>query len=95
MLKQQQRNLKVLISIGGATWSTDGNFDWLPDATARATFVSSAVQMLEDYGLDGMRVLFLFVALLCADSDLRAAVISTTKPSRLTRRPGFRPSLRR
>ncbi|KAG5635271.1 hypothetical protein H0H81_011874, partial [Sphagnurus paluster] len=54
-LKKQNRHLKVLISIGG--WSYSSNFHPVvvsPDL--RANFVYSAVTMLEDYGLDGIDI---------------------------------------
>lgn len=48
------RNLKVTLSIGGWTYSQDGHFSFVTDATKRATFVSSALQLVEDYGFDGV-----------------------------------------
>ncbi|KAF8317680.1 glycoside hydrolase family 18 and carbohydrate-binding module family 5 protein [Clavulina sp. PMI_390] len=58
LMKQAQRNLKVLLSIGGFTYSQDGHFNFISNPTARATFVSSAIQLLEDNGLDGLDVDF-------------------------------------
>lgn len=54
LLKLKQRNLKVLLSVGGYTYSQDGNFNFLTNAAARATFVTDAVQLIEDYGFDGI-----------------------------------------
>lgn len=54
LLKLKQRNLKVLLSIGGWTYSQAGHFNFVTSPTARATFVASAVQLIEDYGFDGM-----------------------------------------
>lgn len=51
---QCRRNLKVSLSVGGWTYSQDGHFSFVTDATKRATFVSSAVQLIEDYGFDGL-----------------------------------------
>ena len=48
------RNLKVSLSVGGWTYSQDGHFGFVTDATKRATFVSSALQLIEDYGFDGL-----------------------------------------
>jgi chitinase len=48
------RNLKVSLSVGGWTYSQDGHFSFVTDATKRATFVSSALQLIEDYGFDGL-----------------------------------------
>ena len=48
------RNLKVLLSVGGWTYSQDGHFSFVTNPSLRATFVASAVQFLKDYGFDGM-----------------------------------------
>ncbi|KDN36633.1 hypothetical protein RSAG8_10736, partial [Rhizoctonia solani AG-8 WAC10335] len=52
LLKQKNRSLKVLLSIGGWTYSQAGHFNFVTDASARATFSSSAISLLEDNGLD-------------------------------------------
>ncbi|KAF7968853.1 hypothetical protein HWV62_29166 [Athelia sp. TMB] len=49
-IKLKQRNLKVLLSIGGGTASGEGHFNFVTDAALRANFVTSAVH----YGLDGI-----------------------------------------
>ena len=49
-----RRNLKVLLSIGGWTYSQNGHFAFVTDSSKRATFVSNAVQLVEDYGFDGI-----------------------------------------
>lgn len=54
LLKLKQRNLKILLSIGGGTNSQNGDFSFVTDATKRATFVTSAVSMIENYGFDGI-----------------------------------------
>lgn len=64
LLKLANRNLKVLLSIGGYTYSQDGHFAFLTDASARTTFVNSAVQMVQDYGFDGIDIDYEY-----ADSD--------------------------
>ena len=53
-MKLKQRNLKVLLSVGGGTVSQNGGFNFVTDATKRATFVQSAVSFIEDYGFDGI-----------------------------------------
>lgn len=54
LLKLKQRNLKVLLSVGGWTYSQAGHFNFLTSASSRTNFVNDAVTLVEDYGLDGM-----------------------------------------
>ncbi|EKM53324.1 glycoside hydrolase family 18 protein [Phanerochaete carnosa HHB-10118-sp] len=54
LLKMAHRNLKVSLSVGGWTYSQDGHFSFVTDATKRQTFVESALQLMEDYGFDGL-----------------------------------------
>ncbi|KAI6486200.1 hypothetical protein MCOR14_003368 [Pyricularia oryzae] len=54
-IKQANRNVKMLLSIGGYTWSPK----FVPvaaDAGKRAAFVSSAVALMGDWGMDGLDV---------------------------------------
>ncbi|KAJ9103332.1 hypothetical protein QFC20_004809 [Naganishia adeliensis] len=53
-LKQANRNLKVLLSIGG--WSYRENFRNLVNPAHRAEFARSAVAIVEDVGLDGLDI---------------------------------------
>ncbi|CAH7672518.1 family 18 glycoside hydrolase [Phakopsora pachyrhizi] len=54
-LKQKHRNLKLLLSIGG--WTYSSNFAPGTDSPEkRAKFSSSALGLLEDYGLDGLDI---------------------------------------
>jgi chitinase len=54
LLKLANRNLKVVLSIGGWTYSQSGHFGFVTDANKRTTFINSAVQLIEDYGFDGV-----------------------------------------
>ncbi|KAI0816865.1 glycoside hydrolase superfamily [Trametes gibbosa] len=58
LLKLKNRNLKVLLSIGGWTYSQSGHFNFITDPNKRATFVKSAVNLIENYGFDGIDIDF-------------------------------------
>lgn len=55
LLKQQYRHLKVSLSVGGYSWSS--NFSALAATPeTRATFTKTAIQHLQDLGLDGIDI---------------------------------------
>ncbi|KAH8827572.1 glycosyl hydrolases family 18-domain-containing protein [Flagelloscypha sp. PMI_526] len=58
LLKLKNRNLKVLLSVGGWTYSQSGHFNFVTDSTKRAKFVSDSVQFIKDYGFDGIDIDF-------------------------------------
>lgn len=55
LLKEKSPDLKILISLGGWSWS--GNFsDAVLTPEARETFAESAVNIMRDYNLDGVDI---------------------------------------
>ncbi|KAF8706593.1 glycosyl hydrolase 18 family, partial [Rhizoctonia solani] len=56
LLKQKKRSLKTILSFGGWTYSQAGHFNFATNATSRATFVKTAIQLLEDNGFDGLDI---------------------------------------
>ncbi|KZP01560.1 glycoside hydrolase family 18 protein [Calocera viscosa TUFC12733] len=57
LMKKQNRSFKVMLSIGGWTYSQAGHFDpVVVSPTLRAKFVSSSISLLEDNGLDGIDI---------------------------------------
>ncbi|GBE84663.1 Endochitinase B1 [Sparassis crispa] len=54
LLKLANRNLKVLLSIGGYTYSQDGHFAFVTNSSLRSAFTTSAVSFVENFGLDGV-----------------------------------------
>lgn len=54
-IKKANRHIKSLLSIGGFTYSPSFN-PIVVNASLRSKFVSSAVQLLEDYGFDGIDI---------------------------------------
>lgn len=57
LLKKNNRGLKVLLSIGGWTYSQSGHFAPLVGSdTARQNLANSAVTFVKDWGLDGIDI---------------------------------------
>lgn len=74
LLKQQDRSLKVLLSIGG--WTYSSKFSTVAaDITLRQNFVSSAVQLVTDWGFDGVDIDWEFNAYTPAAGDAQNFVL--------------------
>ena len=58
LLKKRHRHLKVLLSIGGWTYAHDQKHFDVPASTehGRRKFAASCVQLIKDYGFDGIDV---------------------------------------
>ena len=55
LLKKQNRHLKLMLSIGGWTYSRAFH-PVVINPTLRETFVKSSIALLENYGLDGLDI---------------------------------------
>lgn len=57
LLKKEHRNIKILLSVGG--WTYSKNFALpLSTSSGRQTFVTSALQLIQDIGFDGKGIQF-------------------------------------
>lgn len=68
LLKKSNRNLKVILSIGGWTWSSKFS-PVAADATMRQTFVDSTVKLVTDWGMDGVDIDWEFNAYAATSDD--------------------------
>jgi chitinase len=63
LLKKKNRSLKTLLSIGGYTYSQDGQFEpMLASESTRSIFARSAVQKMFDLGFDGLSLDYEYVS---------------------------------
>lgn len=70
-LKQQNPNLKILVSVGGWLWS--GHFsDMALTPKSRAIFIQSAIRFIEKYMLDGLDVDWEYPGMIGAGNRFRA-----------------------
>lgn len=74
LLKKQDRSLKVLLSIGGWTYSSKFS-PVAADSKLRQNFVSSTVQLVTDWGFDGVDVDWEFNAYTPAPGDAQNFVL--------------------
>jgi len=63
LLKKKNRSLKTLLSIGGYTYSQEGQFEpMLASELTRSTFARSAVQKMFELGFDGLSLDYEYVS---------------------------------
>lgn len=74
LLKKSNRSLKVILAIGGWTWSSKFS-PVAADPTLRQNFASSAVKLVTDWGFDGVDIDWEFNAYEATSADTKNFVL--------------------
>ena len=76
--KTQQRNLKVILAVGGTVPGTSANFSAAASTpVTRANFANTAVQLVTDWGMDGIGIDWAFPSTATDAANLLSLVAAT------------------